>query len=161
APVVYFAFCTINIQGGVDLIPLLPFVSIFAAVTIVAVIGLLAKLRSRTSPKAGREKFELYGFAFALLLILIFSVGDVIWIRVPFPTLKDQEAEVAQIAAQLEPGDQIFVHGLAEILVLSGRTNADKHFFLDRGKDTYLDRVEPGGFEGWFARLKSRQPKIV
>jgi hypothetical protein len=53
------------------------------------------------------------------------------------------------------------VHGLAEILVLSKLSNADKHFFLDRGKDNYLDRVEPGGFAGWLDRLKAKRPKVV
>ena len=80
---------------------------------------------------------------------MIFSVADVLWLRVESPTLKDQEAEVAEITSHLAPGDQIYVHGLAEILVLSRLSNADKHFFLDRGKDNYLDRVEPGGFAGW------------
>ena len=35
APLIYFAFCLINIQGGVDMIPLLPFVAMFAAAGIV------------------------------------------------------------------------------------------------------------------------------
>lgn len=161
AALIYFAFCTINIQGGVDLIPLLPFVSMFAAVAIISLVGLIANLANRARLKVPQFAVQQFGFAIALALVIVFSIGDVIWLRVWFPTLQDQEAEVAQITSLLEPGDQIFVHGLAEILVLSGRTNADKHFFLDRGKDTYLDKVEPGGFEGWFSRLKSKRPKIV
>ncbi|HTG14140.1 MAG TPA: hypothetical protein VK747_02620, partial [Blastocatellia bacterium] len=82
-------------------------------------------------------------------------------VRVGFPTLKDQDEEVAEITSHLQPGDAIYAHGRSEILVLSGLTNADKHYFLDRGKDVYLDRVEPGGFAGWLERLKAKQPKVV
>jgi hypothetical protein len=94
-------------------------------------------------------------------LILILSVGDAFLVRVGFPTLKDQDGEVAEITSHLQAGDVIYVHGRSEILVLSGLTDADKHFFLDRGKDVYLDRVEPGGFAGWLERLKAKQPKVV
>ena len=59
------------------------------------------------------------------------------------------------------PGEKIFVHGNAEILVLSGLTNASKYFLLDRGKDGYLDQVEEGGFNGWLDRLKNERPKVV
>lgn len=160
APIVYFVFCTINIQSGVDLIPILPFVAIFAAVAIVSSIDWIGNRLFPAKPLA-RTNIGAATFAGALALILIFSVGDVLLVRVPFPTLKDQDAEVAEISSHLRPGDQIYVHGVAEILVLARLTNADKHFFLDRGKDTYLDRVEPGGFAGWLDRLKSRRPRVV
>jgi hypothetical protein len=161
APLIYFAFCTINIQGGVDMIPLLPFVAMFAAFAIVWAIDLCVDLLSRAKLRVSRSTLNVSAFTAVVALILIFNVADVLWVRVEFPTLKDQDAEVAEITSHLAPGDQIYVHGLAEILVLSRLTNADKHFFLDRGKDNYLDRVEPGGFAGWLDRLKAKRPKIV
>ena len=161
APFIYFAFCTINIQGGVDLIPLLPFVAIFAGVAIVSVLDWGADLLSRTKLRPPRSAVDAGAHAGVLALVLILSVADVLWVRIEFPTLKDQDKEVAEITSHLRAGDQIYVHGLAEILVLSGLPNADRHFFLDRGKDTYLDRVEPGGFAGWLERLKAKRPKVV
>lgn len=161
APLIYFAFCTINIQGGVDMIPLLPFVAMFAAVAIVWGIDRAVDFLSRTKLGWSRSVLGASALGAVVSMIMIFSVADVLWIRVSFPTLKDQDAEVAEIISHLAPGDQIYVHGLAEILVLSRMTNADKHFFLDRGKDSYLDRVEPGGFTGWLDRLKAKRPKVV
>lgn len=161
APLIYFAFCLINIQGGVDMIPLLPFVAMFAAVGIVWASDLCVELLFRSKLRVSRETLNASIYAGVVGLILIFSVADVLWLRVESPTLKDQDAEVAEITSHLAPGDQIYVHGLAEILVLSRLSNADKHFFLDRGKDNYLDRVEPGGFAGWLDRLKAQRPKVV
>lgn len=161
APLIYFAFCTINIQGGVDMIPLLPFVAIFAAIGIVWAIDRGSDLVARANSNASRSTIAGSAFAVLLALVMIVSVADVLLFNVEHPTLKEQEAEISEITSHLGPGDQIYVHGLAEILVLSRLPNADKHFFLDRGKDEYLDRVEPGGFEGWLARLKSKRPKIV
>jgi hypothetical protein len=161
APVVYFGFCMVNLQGAADVIPLLPFVAIFGALGIVCVLDWALDLLLRTKPRPARRAVEAWGYALVLVSILILSVGDAFLVRVDFPTLKDQDGEVAEITSHLQPGDAIYVHGRLEILVLSGLTNADKHFFLDRGKDVYLDRVEPGGFAGWLERLKAKQPKIV
>jgi len=161
APLIYFAFCTINIQGGVDMIPLLPFVAIFAAIGIVWALDRASDLLARSKRNASQSTFDASAFAAILTLIMVLSVADVVLYNVEHPTLKEQEAEVSEITSHLGPGDQIYVHGLAEILVLSGLPNADRHFFLDRGKDEYLDRVEPGGFDGWLERLKAKRPKIV
>ncbi|HWN99158.1 MAG TPA: DolP-mannose mannosyltransferase [Blastocatellia bacterium] len=161
APSVYFGFCLINIQGGPDMIPLLPFVAIFGALGIVWLLDRFGDLLLRRNAHLERTTVDASAYGVVLALILILSVGDSLLIRVPFPTLRDQDAEVAEIVSHLQPGDEIYAHGRSEILVLSGLTNADRHFFLDRGKDVYLDRVEPGGFAGWLERLKAKHPKIV
>jgi hypothetical protein len=161
APLVYFAFCMINFQGSGDLFPLLPFVSLFAAVSILFVIDALPVVAS----KAGKGfpvrflKPTLFGTACAL--VFYFNVSSAFSFKVGFPTLKDQDADVGEIIALMEPGDTLFVHGQTELLALSGLNNASRHIFLDRGKDIYLDQVEPGGFDGWLARLQDSRPKIV
>jgi hypothetical protein len=161
APLVYFGFCMINLQGAADVIPLLPFVAICGALCIVCALDWALDLLLRAKPRPARIAVEAWGYGLVLGLILILSVGDAFLVRVGFPTLKDQDGEVAEITSHLQAGDVIYVHGRSEILVLSGLTDADKHFFLDRGKDVYLDRVEPGGFAGWLERLKAKQPKVV
>jgi hypothetical protein len=95
------------------------------------------------------------------VLIFALNVADAFSYERRPPTLADQDADVREITSYLQPGDKIFVHGTVEILVLSGMTNASKYFFIDRGKDDYLATIEPGGFEGWFERLKAERPKIV
>ena len=99
--------------------------------------------------------------AAVLAAVFVFSVADAFKFHRGFPTLKDQYEGVKELTERLEPGDKIFTHGQTEVLVLSGLTNASKYFFLDRGKDMYLNKVEPGGYEGWLARLKAERPRVV
>jgi len=161
SPAVYFLFCMINIQGAADLIPLLPFVAIFAAVALIWSVDRAARTLSRQRGESSRSTAEAWAFAAVLVLILIVNSINGLLYRVGFPTLKDQDADIAQMTSHLEPGDRVFVQGAAQILVVSGLPNSSKHYFLDRGKDSYLDKVEPGGFAGWFARLKAERPKLV
>lgn len=161
APLVYFLFCLVSLQGGADFIPLLPFVGVFAAVALVFAIDQTTQLLRRVLPKPRDAVLEHAIFAAVLVGIVYFSVADAFTHRRGSPTLNDQDKAVAEITSLLGPEDRIFVHGETEILVLSGLTNASKYVFLDRGKDMYLDTVEPGGFEGWLERLKSERPKVV
>jgi hypothetical protein len=157
APLVYLAFCTINVQGDADFLPFLPFVSIFAAFALITAVDSAAEILKTADIKLIRA----VGTAAVCLLVFIFNVADAFSFERKPPTLEDQDRDVAEIMSHLEPGDKIFVHGAVEILVLSGMTNASKYFFMDRGKDVYLANTEPGGFEGWFERLKAERPKVV
>ncbi len=161
APLIYFAFCMIDIQSGPDLIPLLPFVAVFAAIALVCVIkkGVDVFLRARSDAARLAITSRVRGVVVVLVLIEAISVAEVF--GGDFPTLSDQRPAAEEIASQLQTGDQMFVYGRTEILVLLNATNMSKYFLLDRGKDEYLDKVEPGGFDGWFERLKAERPKIV
>ncbi|HLF83711.1 MAG TPA: DolP-mannose mannosyltransferase [Blastocatellia bacterium] len=159
APLVYFGFCMIDIQNGPDLIPLIPFVAIFAAVAIEFVVEQTANFFSR----ARKNGAAIEGWASVAIVgfILYRNVCGAYPFERGFPTLKDQDPAVEEITSHLEPGDKMFVYGRTEILVLSGLTSISKYFLLDRGKARYLDQVEPGGFDGWIERLKAEHPKIV
>jgi hypothetical protein len=161
AGLVYFAFCMIDIQGPVDLIPLLPFVAIFAAVAMDYAVGKLVRLSARVGLKTNAALVTQLVTAILIATMLYQSAMTAWQFEHPFPLLKDQEPIVAEILAQLQPGDKVFTHGVPELLVLGRLTNASKYFLLDRGKDTYLDLVEPGGFAGWLERLKAERPKII
>jgi hypothetical protein len=161
APLVYFAFCMINFQGAGDLFPLLPFVSIFASVAAVFTLDLVAGAAGKIAGGVMPTAVKPVLFATACALVFYLSVSSAFAHEVGFPTLGDQDQDVKEMLALMEPGDSLFVHGQTEILALSGLNNASRHIFLDRGKDLYLDQVEPGGFEGWLARLKETKPKIV
>jgi hypothetical protein len=160
APVVYFIFCMIDIQGGADLIPFLPFVALFAAVALIFVVEQAVSFIVRARPAFGRAPLTASASAFVCAFVLFVAVSDSLSTEREF-TLADQDAKVRDIVSHLQPSDKIFVHGHTEILVLSGLTNASKYFLLDRGKDEYLDQVEEGGFAGWLERLKSERPRIV
>jgi len=161
AALVYFGFCMINIQGPVDLIPLLPFVAIFAALAIHGGATRLIRLCAYRLTESSRSLIRSGTIALITIIVLFQAATALIEPVRHFPTLQDQEAIVAEIVQQLERGDKVFVHGYCEVLVLSGLTNASRYFLLDRGKNTFLDQVEPGGFAGWFDRLKAERPKII
>jgi hypothetical protein len=160
-PVVYFIFCMIDIQGGADMIPFLPFVAILSAVAIGFAFDELMDLLARRRLLKNRYAASAVVFASICATILLVDVVNLVRARTRSPNLADQQAEVSEIVSFMQPGDKIYVHGIMEILVLSGLPNCDKHFFVDRGKDMYLDKAEPGGFDGWFARLKAQRPRIV
>ena len=161
APLVYFLFCRVDMQGRQDVIPLLPFVAIFSAALVVyyfdATANMVAKLRGRPSHMV----VQRIGFAIVCVVVLVGGLSSVFSVRTGAKHLKAEMTDVADIVSLLDPGDEIFVHGWTEILVLSGLTNARRYTNLDHGKDSYLDQIEPGGFEGWFERLKADRPKIV
>ena len=160
APLVYFAFCMIDIQGRADVIPLLPFVAMFSAFAVGFFVTRETNRITRVWPNANGAVTINIGFVILFGLVIIIGRNGFSH-PLAFPTLQDQDNGVAEIVSHLQPEDKIFVHGSTEILVLSGLSNASKYFFLDRGKDQYLDRVEPGGFEGWLERLKSERPKVI
>ncbi len=161
AALVYFIFCRIDLQGEQDIIPLLPFVAIFAAVLMVYVLDAAVKLAPSLRDTVSFIWFQRIGFAVVSALVLFVGLTSVFSARTPPRRLKAQMADAAELASLLEPEDRIFIHGRTEILVLTGLQNSRKYTNLDHGKDNYLDQVEPGGFEGWFEQLKAERPKIV
>jgi hypothetical protein len=160
APLVYLAFCVINFQGGRDLIPLLPFVAAFAAFCVLRVGQLLGQALAHFTSKPRPSAFQDLIFVGACVVVLGTALSEAFSVKFA-RGLTTQEAAVAEISAHLAPGDTIYVHKATDVLVLSGHSNASEHFLLDHGKHSYLDLVEPGGFAGWFARLKAERPKVV
>jgi hypothetical protein len=160
-PLVYFLFCRIDMQGRQDVIPLLPFVAIFSAVLVVYYFDATANLVARLRGGPSHMLVQRIGFAIVCVVVLVGGLSSVFSVRTGSKHLKAEMADTAGIVSLLDPGDEIFIHGWTEILVLSGLSNARKYTNLDHGKDSYLDQIEPGGFEGWFEQLKADQPKIV
>jgi hypothetical protein len=136
-------------------------VSIFASVAIVFALDLVAAVALKTAQARAARFLKPALFGAAVALVIYFNVSKAFSYKVGFPTLGEQDEDVREMLALMRPGDRLFVHGQTEILALSGLDNASRHIFLDRGKDRYLDQVEPGGFEGWLAALKEEKPRIV
>jgi hypothetical protein len=158
---VYFAFCIVNVQGSADFLPFLPYIGIFAALGIIAALDGMTALVQRSRVAQYRVHFKVASAVVVISVILYFNLSHAFSYHRRGLTLQAQEAEIKEITSHLQPGDRIFVHGSTEVLVLAGLTNSSPHFFLDRNKDLYLNQVEPGGFDGWFDRLKADQPKVV
>jgi hypothetical protein len=133
----------------------------FAALAVVSSIDFIAGRIARGNDMVSAGRVAGYGTAVFCLLSLAFTSYQVIKSGRGGIDLSDQKAEARQIASLLAPGDEIYVHGRTEVLVLAELPNASKYFLLDRGKAQYLDQVEEGGFEGWLERMKAARPAVV
>lgn len=150
-PLAYLGFCLINFQSGPDLIPLFPFIGLFAGYLIVRLSALRPEQRlARLIPP----------------LVLIASMALILFraatSRLPSATtLRDQDQQLAAVSALLEPADRIYVHGMLEILVLLNRPNMNPYIYLDRGKDDWIAKRRGGAFSEVVNEMESKAPKIV
>lgn len=151
-PLVYFGFCIINFQSGPDLIPLFPFIGLFAGYLIV-------RLSFRRQPER-RIARVIPSFALIALLVLVF-LRSTIFRTDPTETLQHQNERITAIARLLGPGDRIYVHGSVELLVLLNKANMNPYVFLDRGKDRWIAKRKGEDFHEIINEMESQAPKIV
>ncbi|MFY9571089.1 MAG: hypothetical protein WAV20_06820, partial [Blastocatellia bacterium] len=131
-PLVYLVFRTINYPGEDDLIPLFPFIGIFAGFFFAELVNLL-RLFQR---KVFHTRFAELLLVIPILLLLFFVLDGAAKYRVePGRTLPDQQLAFRAISDVLAPDDKIYVHGTLEILVLLNRPNLNRYIFLARGTD--------------------------
>jgi hypothetical protein len=149
-PLIYLAFCLINFQSGPDLIPLFPFIGLFAGWTIVKLGGARSGQRLARLPAAALVVL----FSLIILRSLIYNVESDL-------KLQDQEQAFEAISQVLGPDDRIYVHGTVEILVLLNRPNLNPYIFLDRGKDDWIAKRTPGGFRAIIDEMESLAPRVV
>ena len=159
-PVVYFIFCIIDFQGGPDLIPFLPFLGLFAGWFLVEMGRVIASsgFVKKSGPRIGLSSLAPTIATFAILvLILIRTTGykPLNW------GLREQDEAIGQIAAYLGPDDKIYVHGMAEILVLLNRPNLNRYIALDSGADDFIAAQKAGGFKDVIDEIESATPKLV
>jgi hypothetical protein len=159
-PLVYFAFCMINFQKGPDLIPFLPFIGIFAGWFITRTARLLT--RDKILGISGRSisaRRAVLIFSVAVLAIITLYRGA--RFRPGGPTLQDQYAEADKFAAQLGPGDKIYVQGPTELLVLLNIPNLNPYVALNSGADDYIAAARPGGFSSLIDEMETQAPRAV
>ena len=150
-PLIYLAFCLINFQSGPDLIPLFPFIGMFGGWFVVKLGGAaLGRGLARRVPAA--VLVALFGLI--ILRSLTYRVASEL-------TLQDQQKAFGAVANVLSPDDRIYVHGTVEILVLLNTPNLNPYIFLDRGKDNWIAKRTPGGFQAIIDEMESSSPKIV
>lgn len=143
---IFVGLTALNLQGESDLFPILPFAFVFGASAIDWTLSRL--LPSAAAPIAG------------LVLCTAWSCSDAITYRLP-STLQDEIDALAPVARAIGDGDRVYVHGDLQLLVLFNLHNSSPYLFLDRGKDTFLDHLEPDGFLRFLDRLEASHPKVV
>lgn len=160
-PVVYLIFHVISYPGEDDLIPLFPFIGLFAAFLFLEAARLIG------SVDVFRKKFPVVRFAQCLLVILIVvAIVPVLHRAATYRleegrTLAGQQSAFEAISAVLGPNDEIYVHGTLEILVLLNRPNLNPYILLSRGTDDYVSRNLPGGFADLLRQMEAEAPKVV
>lgn len=160
-PIVYLIFHVISYPGEDDLIPLLPFVGLFAAFLFLAVVRLIG------SVGLFRSKVPAIRFAECLLVIPIcLAIVPVVSRAATYRlaegrTLAGQQSAFEAISNALGPDDSIYVHGTLEILVLLNRPNLNPYILLSRGTDEYVSRKLPGGFTDLLRQMEAAAPKVV
>ena len=157
---VYLAFCMINFQASADLIPLFPFIGIFAGWFLVRTGSFVSsvdwiKRRDRQLVR------DWHLPALALLTILIVLFVRTLTYRVDTWTLQDQDQDFKSLSNLLEPEDKIYVHGTVEILVLLNKPNLNPYVILDWDADNFAGARRPGGWDGIMSEMESEAPKIV
>lgn len=160
-PVVYLVFHVISYPGEDDLIPLFPFIGLFAAFLFLEAARLIG------SVEVVRRKFPAVRCAECLLVILIVvAIVPVLRRAAAYRleegrTLAGQQRAFEAISNVLGRNDKIYVHGTLEILVLLNRPNLNPYILLSRGTDDYVSRKLPGGFADLLRQMEAEAPKVI
>lgn len=157
APVIYLLFCLINLQAGPDLIPIFPFVGIFAGFSL---MKFSAWLQQKYPPLQNSIAGHIPTLAIVVMLVIALARGYT-YLRQQGSPLAEQIESLNAIKKELGEGDRIYTHGATEILVLLNRANANPYIFLDFGKDDFIAAPLPDGFRSFIAALEAQKPKLV
>lgn len=154
-PVVYFAFCIVNMQAGPDLLPFIPFIGMFAG-------WFLVELGRFVSQRMSGVRWDLLIPVSAALLMLFVAVGRGLSYRIPPGfTLQDQDERFKAISELLGPNDKIYVHGSVELLVLTGRQNLNAYPFLNQGIDRFAAARRSIDLTAIVDEIEAERPKLV
>lgn len=157
-PVVYLAFCLVNMQGGPDLIPFFPFIGIFGGWFFVQTARFI---ESRRRAEAGARRPSEWIPSFALGVILILALSRAAMYNHDGWTVRYQEKLLKEVFADLGPNDKLYVHGPAEILLFLKRPNMNPYIAFDHGADDYIGSKRAGGFGAVIAEMEAEAPKFV
>lgn len=160
-PLVYLAFCLVNFQSGPDLIPFFPFIGLFAGWFFVETSELISASRLLTRVTFARSRPRLLLRSAVVIVLVLVLYRSVVSAFERGPRLQDQDRAFEAVSSRLAPGDRIYVHGMAELLVLLDRANLNPYIFLDRSKDDYVARKAGDGFGRVVDQMDLLAPKIV
>ena len=164
-PVVHLGFCIINSQGEEGVIPLFPFIGIFAGHFILSIVAAIVALIARF-PSPGKNSYQLALTRWTPVLPLILVLVSVYRHGRSYRleegrTLQDQEREFRTVGEILGPNDQVYVHGTVELLVFLNRPNLNPYIYLVTGKDDYIGTRLGCGFEAILEQMKSEAPRVI
>lgn len=156
----FAAFTLVDFNWCPDLYPFLPLLGLG--------VGWLVAAAARAAGMAVSNRNARYGAwtatgiaALAMLLIVYVNLLDGLAYKRTSISYQDQRALVRQVRLRMDSGDRVLAIGNAILLVEMHLPNASKivHFGSKAGRGV-LDN-EPGGMEGWIARLDQNPPRFV
>ena len=157
APAVYLIFCLVDFQAGPDLIPLFPFIGIFAAWSVVKTGRLIKDSQFLKQTSVGgwaREAVVAIAFVVTLACAATHKAQNV--------TLHDQYSEYKTLDSILSPQDKMYVAGAVEVLDLLNKPNLNPYIMWDKGKDSYAAAQKYGGSVGAIIdEIESHRPRLV
>jgi hypothetical protein len=125
----------LDFQGAGDLYPFLPFLAL-------GIGGLFWSMTRRWPAWAGGG------------VLLLLGVATGIQYRVSAEqSLLDQKASLAPLRDHFGEDLRLASIGAPQALVLLGKTNPSRFFYVIDGIDQKIDAEEPGGLEGWLTSL--------
>ena len=152
-PLVYLGFCLLNFQSGPDLIPIFPFIAIFASFFFLKANNQVARFTSKPD--------------LALLSVLALLISVALFRAISYTpnaadTLAAQDDRLKMVSSLLSPEDTVYAQGRVELLVLLNIPNLNPYIDLDWGMDSFVAAKQYGGsFDGFIAELESQAPKLV
>jgi hypothetical protein len=154
----FVLYSFIDFQGYADWIPLLAFVSIFAAWVLWQIVARLLKF-VHASPQAVRV-------IFAALALIIFALSSYRGLE-PMSgaptrdTWQEQQRAADELNAQLGADARVWLVGKADTLFFLRRVNVNKYIYLFGRVDGAVDALEPGGFPQMVKQLLAQRPTFI
>ncbi|MFL6278023.1 MAG: DolP-mannose mannosyltransferase [Blastocatellia bacterium] len=162
-PLIYVTFYLTfyNSDGEENLIPLYPFIAIFAGYFILLVVRLIERLPwIARAPRRAALIAWLPLLPLVLILLSIYHHARGYRLEAG-RTLQDQQREFQAVAELLAPEDKIYVHGTVELLVFLNRPNMNRYIYLVLGKDDFIGERMPGGFRAVLDQMEAEAPKVI
>ncbi|MDP8237294.1 MAG: DolP-mannose mannosyltransferase, partial [Candidatus Erginobacter occultus] len=141
-----------NFQGGRDMIPLLPWISLY-------VLYPAGRLEAKMNPRA----FQTLAAA-AIVGLAAWSLAGTIRLRPPWMNLERQELQMLKLAERYHLGadDQILCLESVLPCLFLDRTNLTRHtYYLQEKHYRFIETYEPGGFDSVLEAVRGQKPALV
>lgn len=156
----FLLYSFVDFQNYPDWIPILPFISIFAAWFLVALWSYLST-RLNFSQRASWATLALIvGVVFVASTASAWRTLGVDY-SVRTDNWRDQAKAAVALDRQLPRDASVWVLGKPELLFFSGRSNLNRYIYLFGDADAAVEAFEPGGFRGMVERARGAQPVLL
>lgn len=153
----FIIYSFLDFQNYPDWIPLLPFISMFAAWLLWQ--GVTRILKPSSAPSVAPQ------IAFAVLALVLFGFSAY---RAVLPmggeptrgSWQEQQRVADELNARLGPDATVWMIGKADLMFFMQRVNVNKYIYLFGFVDGSIDAFDPGGFKGMVNTALAQEPSF-